>query len=214
MDGTTPDRRERRYRETRREILRAARRVVARRGARDCSVRDIAELVGFSAPALYRYFPGGKDEILVALARENLAFLGRHLRRVPADLPPEERIIELGLVYLEFAREHGENLGILFESLAAVEAEELDAAAGALARDEIFAIVDKAFRDAVDAGVLVAREPSDVVVMWHGAWSLLHGMSVVEKLHPHHEEMYRTRARDVLRAFINGLKTDWTREVV
>jgi hypothetical protein len=39
-------------------------------------------------------------------------------------------------------------------------------------------------------------------------------MSVVEKLHPHHEEMYRTRARDVLRAFINGLKTDWTREVV
>jgi AcrR family transcriptional regulator len=214
MDGTTPDRRERRHRETRREILRAARRVVARRGARDCSVRDIAEVVGFSAPALYRYFPGGKDEILVALARENLAFLGRHLRRVPADLPPEERIIELGLVYLEFAREHGENLGILFESLAAVEAEELDAAAGALAGDEIFAIVDKAFRDAVDAGVLVARDPSDVVVMWHGAWSLLHGMSVVERLHPHHEEMYRTRARDLLQAFVNGLKTDWTREVV
>jgi hypothetical protein len=117
-------------------------------------------------------------------------------------------------VYLEFAREHGENLGILFESLAAVEAEELDAAAGALAGGEIFAIVDKAFRDAVDAGVLVARDPSDVVVMWHGAWSLLHGMSVVERLHPHHEEMYRTRARDLLQAFVNGLKTDWTREVV
>jgi AcrR family transcriptional regulator len=214
MKGTAPDRRERRYRETRREILRAARRVVARSGARDCSVRDIAEVVGFSAPALYRYFPGGKDEILVTLARENLAFLGRHLRRVPADLPPEERIIELGLVYLEFAREHGENLEILFESLAAVDAGDRDPTAGPLDGDEIFAIIDQAFRDAVDAGVLVAREPSDVVLMWHGAWSLLHGMSVVEKLHPHHEEMYRTRARDVLQAFINGLKTDWTREVV
>jgi AcrR family transcriptional regulator len=214
MTGKTQDRRERRYSETRREILRAARRVVATSGARDCSVRDIAEVVGFSAPALYRYFPGGKEDILVALARENLAFLGRHLRRVPAELPPEERIIELGLVYLEFAREHGEDLGILFERLAAVEAEDRDPAAGPLDADEIFAIVDQAFRDAVDAGVLVAREPADVVLMWHGAWSLLHGMSVVEKLHPHHEEMYRSRARDLLQAFINGLKTDWTREVV
>ena len=214
MAGTAPDRRERRYAETRREILRAARRVVARSGARDCSVRDIAEVVGFSAPALYRYFPGGKDEILVALARENLAFLDRHLRRVPADLPPEERIIELGLVYLEFAREHGEDLGILLESVAAVEAEDRDPAAGPLGGDEIFATIDQAFRDAVDAGVLVAREPSDVVLMWHGAWSLLQGMSVVERLHPHHEEMYKTRARDLLQAFINGLKTDWTREVV
>ena len=214
MESTAPDRRERRYKETRREILRAARRVVARSGASDCSVRDIAEVVGFSAPALYRHFPGGKDEILVALARENLAFLGRHLRRVPADLPPEERIIELGLVYLEFAREHGENLGILLDSVAAVEAEERDPAAGPLGGDEVFATIDQAFRDAVDAGVLVAREPSDVVLMWHGAWSLLQGMAVVEKLHPHHEEMYKTRARDLLQAFINGLKTDWTREVV
>lgn len=212
MSGATSDRRERRYRETRKEILGAARRVVARRGARDCSVRDIAEMVGFSAPALYRYFPGGKEDILVALARENLAFLGRHLRRVPADLPPEERIIELGLVYLEFAREHGEELGILLESVAAVDVEDGDPAAAPYGGTEIFATIDEAFRDAVDAGVLVAREPADVVLMWHGAWSLLHGMSVVEKLHPHHEEMYKARARDLLRAFVNGLKTDWTRE--
>ncbi len=95
-----------------------------------------------------------------------------------------------------------------------MEAEDRDPAASPLGGDEIFAIVDQAFRDAVDAAVLVAREPSDVVLMWHGAWSLLHGMSVVEQLHPHHEEMYRSRARDLLQAFINGLKTDWTREVV
>lgn len=214
MERKTQDRRERRHAETRAEILRAARRVVARNGARDCSVRDIAALVGFSAPALYRYFPGGKDEILVTLARENLAFLDRHLRRVPADLPPEQRIIELGLVYLEFAREHGEELAILLESVAAVEAEDADPAAGPLGGEEIFGLIDGAFRDAVDAGVLVAREPSDVVLMWHGAWSLLQGMSVVEKLHPHHEELYKARARDLLRAFINGLKTDWTQEAV
>ncbi len=206
------DRRERRHQETRREILQAARRLVAKTGAGDCSMRDIAKASDFSAPALYRYFPGGKDEILLALARENLDFLGEHMRRVPADLPPEQRLIELGLVYLEFAREHGEELSILLESVAVVEAADLgDPNAGPLGDSELFAIVDKAFRDAVDAGLLRAREPADVELMWHGAWSLAHGMAVVEKLHPHHDELYRSRARDLLQAYINGLKSDWTR---
>ena len=39
----------------------------------------------FTAPALYRYFAGGKDEILLALAAQDLDHLSAHLLTVPDD---------------------------------------------------------------------------------------------------------------------------------
>jgi hypothetical protein len=48
--------------------------------------------------------------------------------------------------------------------------------------------------------------------VFHGAWSLLHGMAVLEGMHPHHEELFRVHARDLVRAFLNGLTTDWLKE--
>lgn len=206
------DRRERRHKETRDEILREARKLVTANGAGALSMRDLAKAADFTAPALYRYFPEGKDQILLALAIQALESLGSHLRRVPLDLPPEERLIELGLIYLEFAREHGDELSLLLESVAAVEPMDVDdPGRGLLGETNLFSLIDQAFRDAVEAGILRAASPDDIDLMWHGAWSLLHGIAVIEKLHPHHDRLYRARARDVLQAYINGLKTDWTR---
>jgi AcrR family transcriptional regulator len=60
-------------------ILEAARRVAARDGARDLSLRGVAAEAGFAPAALYGYFRS-KDELLLALATEDLTALARAMR--------------------------------------------------------------------------------------------------------------------------------------
>ena len=82
MSGPEARRSERRAREhhaTRANILEAARRVASREGARDLSLRAVAAEAGFVPAALYGYF-AGKDELLLALAAEDLSALARAMR--------------------------------------------------------------------------------------------------------------------------------------
>jgi AcrR family transcriptional regulator len=82
MSRTNPGRHERRARErgaTRASILQAARRVAARDGARNLSLRGVAAEAGYAPAALYGYF-AGKDDLLLALAAEDLAALSRAMR--------------------------------------------------------------------------------------------------------------------------------------
>ena len=203
-------RQDKRHQETRDEILSAARALVVERGARNLTVRELAGRVDFTAPALYRYFEGGRDEILLALAAQDLDHLSAHLLTVPDALPVDERLIELGLAYIQFAREHPAELDLLFESLGALSSEAQDGSLEVLTPTPLFQIIQSVLEDGIAQGVLHARDEDDVMLMWHGAWALVHGLVAVERTHQHHDELFRARARDVLRAFVNGLKTDWT----
>jgi AcrR family transcriptional regulator len=60
-------------------ILEAARRVAVRDGARDLSLRAVAAEAGFAPAALYGYFRG-KDDLLLALAADDLSGLARAMR--------------------------------------------------------------------------------------------------------------------------------------
>ncbi|MES2293417.1 MAG: helix-turn-helix domain-containing protein [Pseudomonadota bacterium] len=64
---------------SRSSILEAARRVAARDGARDLSLRAVAAEAGFAPAGLYGYFRG-KDELLLALAADDLTHLARAMR--------------------------------------------------------------------------------------------------------------------------------------
>jgi AcrR family transcriptional regulator len=204
------DRRERRHSETRDEILQAARELVDEKGAAGMSLREVAKRTGFTPGALYRYFPGGKVEVVSALVAQVVELLGDHMRRVPTDLPPDERLIELGLVYLEFAREHPDALSLIVESVAALEDVDVtDPNESILASTSVFAIIDEAMRAGVTGDAAGALSDDDYMLMWHGAWAFLHGIAIIERVHPHHERLYRTRARDLLQLYVNGLKTDW-----
>ena len=57
---------------SRSSILDAARRVAARDGARDLSLRAVAAEAGYAPAGLYGYF-SGKDELLLALAADDLS---------------------------------------------------------------------------------------------------------------------------------------------
>lgn len=78
------ERRARDHSATKAAILEAARRVAARDGARDLSLRGVAAEAGFAPAALYSYFTG-KDELLLALAAEDLSQLARAMRGAAAE---------------------------------------------------------------------------------------------------------------------------------
>src|SRR5579872_3402832 len=65
--------------QSRSAILDAARRVATRDGARDLSLRGVAAEAGFAPAALYGYFRN-KDELLLALAADDLTALSRAMR--------------------------------------------------------------------------------------------------------------------------------------
>src|SRR5579862_4934689 len=94
MAAGSPARTERRAREhsaTRASILGAARRVAAREGARNLSLRATAAEAGFAPAALYGYF-AGKDELLLALAAEDLSTLARAMRSAAGALEGPGRL--------------------------------------------------------------------------------------------------------------------------
>lgn len=65
--------------QSRSQILEAARRVAMRDGARDLSLRAVAAEAGFAPAGLYGYFRS-KDELLLALAADDLTQLARAMR--------------------------------------------------------------------------------------------------------------------------------------
>lgn len=86
MSDPVSSRSERRARQrsaSRVSILDAARVVAAREGARNLSLRAVAAEAGFAPAALYGYFTG-KDELLLALAADDLTALSRAMREAGA----------------------------------------------------------------------------------------------------------------------------------
>ena len=75
-------RRAREHQLSRAAILESARKVAARVGAEQFSLRGVAAEAGFTPAALYGYFRD-KDELLLALAAEDLSALSRALREAP-----------------------------------------------------------------------------------------------------------------------------------
>ncbi|HEY1631768.1 MAG TPA: TetR family transcriptional regulator [Rhizomicrobium sp.] len=73
------ERRAKEHSATRASILSAARKVAEREGAREFSLRGVAAEAGFAPAALYGYFRN-KDEMLVALAADDLTALSHAMR--------------------------------------------------------------------------------------------------------------------------------------
>src|ERR1700748_3111714 len=94
-------RRERAHSATRDSILDAARHVAERDGARNLSLRAVAGEAGFAPAALYGYFRN-KDELLLALAADDLFLLVRSMRdATQSNGGPLSAVAAVALDYLE-----------------------------------------------------------------------------------------------------------------
>jgi AcrR family transcriptional regulator len=102
---------------TRGAILEAARRVAARGGARDLSLRGVAAEAGFAPAALYGYF-AGKDELLLALAADDLTALARTMRDAAAREDGTGRLSAAAFTALSTLR-HTESLAAALTAMPA-----------------------------------------------------------------------------------------------
>ena len=105
--------REKRQARTRQEILDAALDLINEQGPDKFSLRALARRVEFSPAGLYEYFDG-KEDIIDAVCEEGERRLRHYLQDVPADLPPDRTIVELGRAYIQFALQNEEHFMLMF----------------------------------------------------------------------------------------------------
>jgi len=103
MKKKTP--RQKRKAKNRTVILDAATHLIVTKGFENVSLREIAKNADYSPAALYKYFRS-KVEIMHAVSnRENQKLLDL-LGTVGLNLSPQERLVELCLLYIQFSLEN------------------------------------------------------------------------------------------------------------
>ncbi len=204
QDELQERRRERRFEQTREEILAAAREAMMESGAARLSLREVARRAGFSPGALYNYF-SGRQEILAGLAEQSFELLGAALRRVPADLPPDARLVELGMAYLRFAADNPEDL----QCIVTVASEQLSPELSPMLESGLglTRLLSETLQEGVAAGVFRGLPSDELPVSAFSLWSLVHGMATLAGTDLHAvQDQVRRDPRRVLEQYVDGLR--------
>ncbi|MFJ6421347.1 TetR/AcrR family transcriptional regulator [Streptomyces hydrogenans] len=106
--------------ERRGQLLEAALGLFAHRAPEDVSLDDVAEAAGVSRPLVYRYFPGGKQQLYEAALRSSADALNRCFTE-PEDGPPTERLGRVLDRYLAFVDGHDAGFSALLRGGSVVE---------------------------------------------------------------------------------------------
>ncbi len=196
--------RQRRYHKTKEIILQAAREIIAEKGPDGLSLRELARRIDYSPSGLYEYF-SSKDEIVTTVCVEGLGLLSDYLNRAPASLSPTERLLEMGLAYLDFAREHHEHFRLIFASLSH---EQTHLAEEAMNSDSPYHLLLQAVQAVIATGEFSVNEDFNLEDMAFSLWALVHGLAVLEQTHLKNfqQEDPTTLYRRALRVFGEGLK--------
>ncbi|MET8974408.1 TetR/AcrR family transcriptional regulator [Streptomyces sp. NPDC004539] len=106
--------------ERRSQLLDSALGLFAHRAPEDVSLDDVAEAAGVSRPLVYRYFPGGKQQLYEAALRSAAEEL-RHCFDEPRDGPLLTRLGRALDRYLRFVDEHDAGFSALLQGGSVVE---------------------------------------------------------------------------------------------
>ncbi|MFE9682918.1 TetR/AcrR family transcriptional regulator [Streptomyces sp. NPDC002701] len=106
--------------ERRSQLLDAALSLFAVRAPEDISLDDVAEAAGVSRPLVYRYFPGGKQQLYEAALRSAAEEL-EHCFAEPPDGPLTRRLANALDRYLAFVDQHDAGFSALLQGGSVVE---------------------------------------------------------------------------------------------
>jgi AcrR family transcriptional regulator len=200
MAELTP--RERRYQKTKQAILQAARDIINEKGADGLSLREIANRIDYSPSSLYEYFTS-KDEIIAAVCVEGFEQLSNYLNRVPIDLPPTERLLELGMAYLDFAKNNPEYFMLIFTTIPSNEVPLTDLVEG----DSPYDILRQAVQDIVEAENVNLPPEYTVDDLAYIKWAQVHGMAMLQRtVFCHYECEFDSLHRWAFEVWHRGLK--------
>jgi AcrR family transcriptional regulator len=185
----------------RQSILDAARHLFIKGGYGNVPIRQISSHIGYSAAALYRYFPT-KDDIFNALAEEGLQLLMRsETSPSPPGASPLRRLRHVISGAFDFAKRYPEYYYLLFldRSTPRMKLESLDAFREPM-RPHLREILD----DCVEAGELASG--LDTWTVYNVIWTSMHGVAaqyVCDRFPPFDPDEY---ARVMVDLVIAGLK--------
>ncbi|MEU2395153.1 helix-turn-helix domain-containing protein [Streptomyces sp. NPDC007369] len=106
--------------ERRAQLLDAALSLFAHRAPEEVSLDDVAEAAGVSRPLVYRYFPGGKQQLYEAALRSAADLLDQCFA-VPRTGPLTQRLARALDRYLAFVDEHDTGFAALLQGGSVVE---------------------------------------------------------------------------------------------
>lgn len=202
IEGTP---RQRRHARTRQEILEAALEILYQDGPDKLSMREIARRVDYSPAGLYEYFEN-KEEIIEELCAEGDRRLRTMLKAVPETLPPDEYLVEMGMVYIRYARENEEHFMLSFSRLPQFEQDEPIPIEKVLVADETFNILLNAIKKAIEAGVIHTREDYGLLEIAYGMFAFAHGLAVLQLNNMRNIQFdYEKADRANFESFIQGL---------
>jgi AcrR family transcriptional regulator len=199
MTKLTP--RQRRHHKTKATILEAAREIIAEKGADGLSLRELARRIDYSPSGLYEYFKS-KDDLIMAIRAEGLGLLQDYLNRVPTGLSPSERLLKMGLAYLDFAQNQPQYFMLIFNNLPAN---------GTLLNEPVapgspYQILFQQVRAAIEAGEFSPHEGYTLEEITYSLWSLIHGMAMLRQTHWRYQADFDATQRRALQIFAEGLK--------
>jgi len=108
----------------RRQILEAAERLFAKAGYRGTTMEDVAREVGFTQPALYRYFSSKRELFLAALSLRQDDIRDRYQQALAGPGPALAKLRSLVRTTVELANENPDMGRLRLQAIA--EADELD----------------------------------------------------------------------------------------
>ncbi len=192
--------RERRQARTREAIIQAAEEIIEARGPDALNMRDVAELIDYSASNLYEYF-ASKEELLIAVANEALTRLAMQIRQSATALSPRERLLAYGRSYLEFARTHAQLYLLTFGRKLAH---------GVLTDPEqapsSYNLLLQIVKEGIEAGVFVPRPEFGLQEMTFGCWSIVHGLAMLRlTMQDVPWEAVTVADQQILECFVDGL---------
>ncbi|MGW1022970.1 TetR/AcrR family transcriptional regulator [Streptomyces sp. NPDC002577] len=106
--------------ERRSQLIDAALSLFAHRAPEDVSLDDVAEAAGVSRPLVYRYFPGGKQQLYEAALRSAADALQMCFEEPPGG-PLTQRLSRALDRYLAFVNEHDAGFSALLQGGSVVE---------------------------------------------------------------------------------------------
>jgi AcrR family transcriptional regulator len=194
--------REKRQQVTKELILDTARRLITKQGVEHFSLRELARAVDYSPAALYEYFDS-KEDILAALCRQADIRLSRQLQTVPTNLAAAERLVALGLAYVDFARQNREHYLLMFSHLTSDRpslAEPVDEASP-------YHILLQTVATGITAGIFPSREGYGVEQIAYACWALVHGMAMLQLIYlQEFKADFEAADRRALETFVRGLR--------
>jgi len=193
--------RERRRKKNKNAILDTATELIQSKGIENISLRDIAKHADYSPAGLYKYFDSKAAIIQAVLAGENQKLIER-LQTVSSELSPTQRLVELSLLYIQYALDNSVYL-VLINSLSS----------GRKTKEQAVPTTSPyvIFLKAVDAwgqheGIKFQPDYG-LEEITYTLWSLIHGMATLRlRQLKDFEADFQSINRRAIELFLNGLR--------